>query len=289
MLKRLIAMCLILMASVGYVAAAVGQQTRPERIVRSIHAAHPQRVSTVAFRNGDWAVLVDGRWFYYAEGRFLPRELRYRISRYRPVPFYNYARELAPWVPPTPEQVARFRQTSTNRAAQLPRSEHLFNAIYRASTREEAERQLQNITFFGHRVRVHNAIVAPLSLVEQRVRNLSVNDASVRAWINNIDRTYGFVWRNIGGTQSRSFHSYGIAIDIMPRYTGGREVFWGWARTEWWNIPHERRYHPPTSVVQAFEAFGFIWGGKWSIFDTIHFEYRPELLLYNSFVVEHRR
>ena len=30
--------------------------------------------------------------------------------------------------------------------------------------------------------------------------------------------------------------------------------------------------------VDAFEAEGFIWGGRWYHFDTMHFEYRPELL-----------
>ena len=35
----------------------------------------------------------------------------------------------------------------------------------------------------------------------------------------------------------------------------------------------------PASVVAAFEAQGFIWGGKWSEFDLMHFEYRPEIIL----------
>ncbi|NUM57423.1 MAG: M15 family metallopeptidase, partial [Bdellovibrionaceae bacterium] len=26
-----------------------------------------------------------------------------------------------------------------------------------------------------------------------------------------------------------------------------------------------------------FESEGFIWGGKWNHYDTMHFEYRPEL------------
>jgi hypothetical protein len=30
--------------------------------------------------------------------------------------------------------------------------------------------------------------------------------------------------------------------------------------------------------VDIFERHGFIWGGKWGHFDTMHFEYRPELL-----------
>ena len=34
----------------------------------------------------------------------------------------------------------------------------------------------------------------------------------------------------------------------------------------------------PQEIVDIFEKHGFIWGGKWSHFDLMHFEYRPELL-----------
>jgi D-alanyl-D-alanine carboxypeptidase len=27
-----------------------------------------------------------------------------------------------------------------------------------------------------------------------------------------------------------------------------------------------------------FEQHGFIWGGKWYHYDTMHFEYRPEII-----------
>jgi hypothetical protein len=33
----------------------------------------------------------------------------------------------------------------------------------------------------------------------------------------------------------------------------------------------------PQFIVDAFEAEGFIWGGRWYHYDTMHFEYRPEL------------
>ena len=32
------------------------------------------------------------------------------------------------------------------------------------------------------------------------------------------------------------------------------------------------------ALVTVFENHGFIWGGKWRHYDTMHFEYRPELL-----------
>jgi len=33
-----------------------------------------------------------------------------------------------------------------------------------------------------------------------------------------------------------------------------------------------------SEIIDIFERRGFIWGGKWSHYDTMHFEYRPELL-----------
>ena len=35
----------------------------------------------------------------------------------------------------------------------------------------------------------------------------------------------------------------------------------------------------PIRIVRIFENHGFIWGGYWYHYDTMHFEYRPELFL----------
>jgi D-alanyl-D-alanine carboxypeptidase-like protein len=35
----------------------------------------------------------------------------------------------------------------------------------------------------------------------------------------------------------------------------------------------------PWEIIRIFESHGFIWGGKWYHYDTMHFEYRPELLI----------
>jgi hypothetical protein len=39
-------------------------------------------------------------------------------------------------------------------------------------------------------------------------------------------------------------------------------------------------------VIKIFEEYGFIWGGNWALIDTMHFEYRPELLLLNGFNIK---
>ena len=50
----------------------------------------------------------------------------------------------------------------------------------------------------------------------------------------------------------------------------------------WYWRPHTGRIiyrnRVPQEIVAIFEKHGFIWGGKWYHFDTMHFEYRPELL-----------
>ncbi len=34
----------------------------------------------------------------------------------------------------------------------------------------------------------------------------------------------------------------------------------------------------PREIMDIFEKYGFIWGGYWYHYDTMHFEYRPEIL-----------
>jgi hypothetical protein len=45
------------------------------------------------------------------------------------------------------------------------------------------------------------------------------------------------------------------------------------------DTPLKYRNTIPREIVAIFEKYGFIWGGKWYHYDTMHFEYRPELFL----------
>jgi hypothetical protein len=77
--------------------------------------------------------------------------------------------------------------------------------------------------------------------------------------------------RAVADTGEPSPHSYGIAIDLNLAFSD----YWYWR-------PHDGpiayRNRMPDEIVAIFEKHGFIWGGKWYHFDTMHFEYRPELL-----------
>jgi hypothetical protein len=77
--------------------------------------------------------------------------------------------------------------------------------------------------------------------------------------------------RSVAGSSARSMHAYGAAIDINVTYAD----YWRWSKDT--NAPIWKN-RIPTEIVRAFEHHGFIWGGYWYHFDTMHFEYRPELL-----------
>ena len=79
--------------------------------------------------------------------------------------------------------------------------------------------------------------------------------------------------RPIAGTDRASAHGHGIAIDLSTRKTD----YWRWTKGNSGGvIPY--RNSIPQEIVAIFEKHGFIWGGKWYHYDTMHFEYRPELL-----------
>ena len=79
--------------------------------------------------------------------------------------------------------------------------------------------------------------------------------------------------RVIAGTQLLSMHSYGAAIDLSTRYS----AYWQWSDKSAHGLaPYVDQI--PLQIVAVFERHGFIWGGRWADFDTMHFEYRPEII-----------
>jgi hypothetical protein len=256
---------------------------RAEQVMKALAAAYPDRLGPAELRDGDWAVLLRGVWYYYAEGRLLPEDVRDRAAEYDPQPFYHYLAELPPWKEPSTEDAARFRTMANRRSSNPPkRSHHFYDALWRAASREESYERVKSLRFLGATVMVHYAILEELALVEEKILAAAKTDAEVRAWIGGINSLSGWNWRSIAETESRSFHAYGAAVDILPKSPGGRETYWLWAarkKPEWWTVSYSQRVHPPHAVIKAFESLGFIWGGKWLFFDTMHFEYRPEILI----------
>ena len=276
---------MLFFAAAVFCAGQDGRNTlqRAEQVMKALAAAYPDRLGQAELRDGDWAVSLRGDWYYYAGGRLLPEALRDRAAEYDPQPFYNYLAELPPWKEPSTEEAARFRTMASNRSRNPPkRSQHFYDALWRAASRDESYERVKSLRFLGATVMVHYAILEELALVEEKILLAAKTDAEVRAWVKNINTLGGWNWRSIAETQSRSFHAYGAAIDILPKSLNGGETYWLWTarkKPEWWTVSYSQRVHPPQAVIKAFESLGFIWGGKWLFFDTMHFEYRPEILI----------
>ncbi|MCL2558668.1 MAG: M15 family metallopeptidase, partial [Treponema sp.] len=188
---------------------------RAELALRSLQEGFPDRVGNIAFMNGDWTVRVSGQLFYWAEGRLLPEAVRHRSSEFAAHSFY-----VVPDRPPEPREMSperveqlRNRSTSAARSARVDPHRGLQAALYGGDTRAEIEALQRKIAFLGFQITVHRDLVAPLQRIETEIRAWSGG----AAFIASLESAYGFNWRQIAGTQRMSYHSWGLAIDILPR------------------------------------------------------------------------
>ncbi|MBL8950037.1 MAG: M15 family metallopeptidase, partial [Myxococcaceae bacterium] len=148
------------------------------------------------------------------------------------------------------------------------RIDPLFKATYGSSWREVMS-HLAKVKFFGTRYPFHERAAAALERVTVRLEAAAKADPKLLPYFKGLGGTWH--WRRIARSRALSTHAFGIAIDLNVE----RSNYWRWQRPKkplkWVN-----RY--PQSIVDAFEAEGFIWGGRWIHYDTMHFEYRPELI-----------
>ena len=152
------------------------------------------------------------------------------------------------------------------------RYQPLFQALY-GKDKPSIEKNLVTIewpTLKGNRkLRVNRSegVDKKLFAIGQEIAKLPHSD---RIWAEGA-ATYEY--RVIKDTDRLSMHSFGIAVDLAPSKT----QYWkGEATRETAKIGYKNTM--PLSIVRIFEKHGFIWGGRWYHYDTMHFEYRPELL-----------
>ena len=153
------------------------------------------------------------------------------------------------------------------------RSDAFFRKVYGADE-AAVRRQLERVDWFGQRVYFSRTNGAADSL--RQVAAELAGHPDLRPWLKSSGTFY---WRKVRGANRQSAHSYGIAVDI------------GVDKSDYWKFRNPRaketdriKYHNrmPARIVEIFERHGFIWGGAWYHYDTMHFEFRPELLQYRQ-------
>lgn len=118
---------------------------------------------------------------------------------------------------------------------------------------------------WGHTVSITSVNGVDRALTEIS-RELDALPEADKKFLHPLGGTYNC--RLVAGTSQTSMHSWAAAIDINPAYSD----YWRWSRTGTY------ANQIPAEIVAVFERHGFIWGGRWAHDDTMHFEYRPELL-----------
>lgn len=151
------------------------------------------------------------------------------------------------------------------------RVEALFKVLYGAS-KEEVARNLVVVDFCGNKVRFSNNCGAAEALraVSRDLSAVFAVRPALKEYVAELGGT--FQWRVIAGTTRLSNHSFGNAIDLNVK----KSSYWRWDSSS--KIANFSRNQWPMEIVEVFERHGFIWGGKWWHYDTMHFEFRPELI-----------
>lgn len=152
------------------------------------------------------------------------------------------------------------------------RSEELFKKLY-GSTQQAVAKQLVSVPWFGGNVMFSssNGAASQLKKVKAELDQLVKKNPNLLPYLKSSGTFY---WRNVRGAKRLSAHSYGIAFDIGV----DKSDYWLWKNkgaSETQKIKYANRI--PLEIVEVFEKYGFVWGGRWYHFDTMHFEYRPEL------------
>jgi hypothetical protein len=153
------------------------------------------------------------------------------------------------------------------------RNAAFFEKIYGDCRAPQFAKSLTTIDWLPKKTR-HVLSVTTLNGVAEKLKAVSAElDAlPARFEIFLVPPAGAFVCRDIAGTDQRSAHDYGIAVDIAVKHSD----YWRWSMAGANGEPHYRN-EVPAEIVDIFEKHGFIWGGRWYHYDTMHFEYRPEL------------
>lgn len=144
------------------------------------------------------------------------------------------------------------------------RLESVFRTTYGGSAKA-VEAKLVKITFAGKTLRVHERAKDSFVAAGTRVAAVIAADPEAAKFLEGIGGT--FAWRTVAGTTRASAHSFGVSVDFNPALGD----YWRWSKAPVWTN------RVPEALVAAMEAEGFVWGGRWQHFDTMHFEWRPEL------------
>jgi hypothetical protein len=228
------------MRALLFAALAASASAQEPKAYRCLAAAYPESVR--GFHDGS-VLLSDGTKLPWSDGRLKTADQRIDDPDLADMFAVAYPAGAGEGVPA--DDPGRARVTA------------LFEALYGKKP------PLEEVAWFGHKLPFNGRQGAAAAL-RRVASDLEKLPAPLRKFFTVTSGTYNP--RNIAGTNRPSAHSWAIAIDLDT------------ANSDYWRWSGAYRNRIPLAIVRVFERHGFIWGGRWRHFDTMHFEYRPELL-----------
>jgi len=157
------------------------------------------------------------------------------------------------------------------------RNDAFFQAMY-GHSEKEVKTHLRDVNVFGKKV--------PFSTVNGAADSLRLVISEIKRTRPDLIKYFtepgSFYWRTVTGTQRMSAHSYGIALDLEDECSD----YWQWSNKgakELDTIIYRNRV--PQELIDIFEKHGFISGARWYHYDTMHFEFRPEIIHYSKLLL----
>jgi hypothetical protein len=153
------------------------------------------------------------------------------------------------------------------------RNEKFFLKLYGDCRKGEVAKRLKSVAWLPGR-RGGSVMATTVNGVADRLAEVSkaldALPADMTRYLVPSAGTYNC--RPIVNTNRLSKHAFGAAIDINDKFSD----YWEWSKGRDGKITWKNRI--PGDIGEIFERFGFIWGAKWYHFDSMHFEYRPEII-----------
>jgi hypothetical protein len=174
---------------------------------------------------------------------------------------------------PYPLATAPFLAPATDEDPGRIRNEAFFLKMYGDCRKAEVTSRLRAVSWLpnhgGGTVRA-TTVNGVAEALEKVSRELDLLPATMIQYLVPMSGIYNC--RPIAQTNRLSVHAYGAAIDINAKFGN----YWLWSKGASGAIVWRNQI--PQKIVEIFERHGFIWGGRWYHFDSLHFEYRPELI-----------
>ncbi len=257
----------------------------PETILNAYKEAYPDLITDVYRGESDWIVkFANGHIYYWAGGKILPESELTKSDKYITYSISPYNMNGRSPESYTEEKIEKLRvkKHPVKKRKIVPGVEGgFYRELFAITTKKSAKKQLDEVKLSGHYITVNHKLTEKIRLIDSKIKQLAKTDSEVRSFLKNIGSVEAFSWRTIAGAERMSNHSYGIAIDILPKKYHKKTIYWSWEQEknrDWMLIPQNSLWTPPDPVVKIFREEGFIWGGHWDRYDTMHFEYRPELI-----------